>query len=194
MVHGFDSGATIKSTLEKRLGIRITFIIFTDSKSLYECLVKLGTIREKRLMIDLMCLCQSYERREISHICWVNGGCNPADAMTKYKCSNALRDFINTYTIKIDNNEWVERDETAEEFGQYCPYITILFCLLPVYDDVMTYYISCNIWWLICMMINDISFNDRKRGSGLMYINIPIFWKEGNTKNKKIILQPSLLP
>lgn len=112
MVHGFDSGATIKSTLEKILGIRITFIIFTDSKSLYECLVKLGTIREKRLMIDLMCLCQSYERREISHICWVKGGCNPADAVTKSKCSNALRDLINTNTIKIHNNEWVEREET----------------------------------------------------------------------------------
>ena len=111
MVHGFDSGATIKSTLEKIFSMRIPLIVCTDSKSLYECLVKLGTTREKRLMIDLMCLRQSYERREITHICWIKGDCNPADGMTKSKCSNALRDLIDTNTINIDNNEWVEREE-----------------------------------------------------------------------------------
>jgi len=58
-------------------------IIYTDSYLLYECLVKLGTIKEKRLMIDIITLRQSYERRELTEVRWINRQDNPADAMTK---------------------------------------------------------------------------------------------------------------
>ena len=58
-------------------------IIYTDSYLLYECLVKLGTIKEKRLMIDIIALRQSYERRELTEVRWINRQDNPADAMTK---------------------------------------------------------------------------------------------------------------
>ena len=58
-------------------------IIYTDSYSLYECLVKLRTIKEKRLMIDIMALRQSYERRELTEVQWINRQDNPADIMTK---------------------------------------------------------------------------------------------------------------
>jgi len=43
-------------------------IIYTDSYSLYECLVKLRTIKEKRLIIDIIALRQSYERRELTEV------------------------------------------------------------------------------------------------------------------------------
>ena len=58
-------------------------VVYTDSYSLYECLVKLGTTKEKRLMIDIITLRQSYERRELTEVRWINGQDNPADAMTK---------------------------------------------------------------------------------------------------------------
>ena len=56
MAHGFDIAAATKSTIDKALQINLPLILCTDSKSLYDCLVKLGTIAEKRLMIDIMCL------------------------------------------------------------------------------------------------------------------------------------------
>jgi hypothetical protein len=60
MAYSFDIGATIESTLEQILRIKtLTLLLCTDSKSLYDCLVKLGTTQEKRLMVDLMCLRQS---------------------------------------------------------------------------------------------------------------------------------------
>ena len=49
-------GAAIKATVELQLGIKLPLILCTDSKSIYECLVKLGTTQEKRLMVDIMCL------------------------------------------------------------------------------------------------------------------------------------------
>jgi hypothetical protein len=56
MVYGFDMGAAVKSIVDRALEIDLPLVVCTDSKSLYECLVKLGTTQEKRLMIDVMCL------------------------------------------------------------------------------------------------------------------------------------------
>jgi hypothetical protein len=109
MSNGFDMASAIKSTVEKILGITLPLTICTDSKSLYDCLVKLGTTQEKRLMVDLMCLRQSYERREIAEIKWIDGDSNPADAMTKSKACSALRNLIDTNKINISVTEWVER-------------------------------------------------------------------------------------
>ena len=109
MAHGFDMGASVKSTVDKVLQIDLPLVICTDSKSLYECLVKLGTTQEKRLMIDVMCLRQAYERREIAEVKWIKGNSNPADAMTKAKPSNALTQLLDTNTLQLDVEEWVER-------------------------------------------------------------------------------------
>ena len=56
MVHGFDTAGAIKATIDKILNIKLPLVLYTDSKSLYDCLVKLGTTQEKRLMIDVLSL------------------------------------------------------------------------------------------------------------------------------------------
>jgi hypothetical protein len=43
MVHGFDIGASIKATIKRILEINLPLVLCTDSRSLYDCLVKLGT-------------------------------------------------------------------------------------------------------------------------------------------------------
>jgi len=45
MAHGFDTRAAIKATIEKILQLKwLPVILCTNLKSLYNCLVKLGTI------------------------------------------------------------------------------------------------------------------------------------------------------
>ena len=56
MTHGFDIAVAVKSTIDKILQISLPLVLCTDSKSLYDCLVRLGTTQEKRLMIDVMSL------------------------------------------------------------------------------------------------------------------------------------------
>ncbi len=109
MVHGFDVGAVLKSTIESILKQCLPMIFCTDSKSLYDCLVKLGTTQEKRLMVDIICFRQSYKRRKIIEIKWIDDDSNPADAMTKAKPCHALQELINTNTISMKASGWVER-------------------------------------------------------------------------------------
>jgi hypothetical protein len=72
MIGGINMSFAISSTLTiiaKQLGLpTIPIIVCTDSYSLYECLVKLGTTKEKRLIIDIMAIRESYENRELFKI------------------------------------------------------------------------------------------------------------------------------
>jgi hypothetical protein len=109
MINGFDVEAVIKSIIERMLHISLSLILLTNFRSLFDCLIKLDTTAEKRLMIDLMCLRQSYERRQIAEIRWIDENINLADAMTKSKLCNALINLIDTNTIELKITEWVER-------------------------------------------------------------------------------------
>jgi hypothetical protein len=68
MIHDFDVDSMLKATLTKMLDVVVLLILATNSKFLYDCLVRLRTTIEKRLMIDVMILRQCYERREITEM------------------------------------------------------------------------------------------------------------------------------
>jgi hypothetical protein len=112
MVNGFDIGAAIKKTIENITKINnLPLLLCTDSKSLYECLVKLGTTHKKRLMVDIMCLCQSHERHEITEVIWIDRDSNPANAMTKSRPCQVLKDLIDSNKIDLRATGWVERNQ-----------------------------------------------------------------------------------
>ncbi len=96
MAYSFDIGAVIKARIKLQLNISLLFILCTNFKSIYKCFVKLRTTQEKKLMINVMCLRQLYERHKIAKVKWINGDSNFADAMTKNKPSSALKQFIDT--------------------------------------------------------------------------------------------------
>ncbi len=68
MIHDFDVDSVLKSILIKMLDVIVSLILVTNSKFLYDCLIRLDIIVEKRLIIDVMILRQFYERREITEI------------------------------------------------------------------------------------------------------------------------------
>jgi hypothetical protein len=105
IVRGVDIAIAINITIKmitEQLGFPQTpIVVCTDSYSLYECLVKLGTTQEKRLMIDIIALRQLYERREITEIRWINEKDNLADAITKFTPNKALEKLINTNQLGV---------------------------------------------------------------------------------------------
>ena len=120
LVHGIDLSIALGTTLQKittQLSTpNIPIIACTDSYSLYECIVKLGTTKEKRLMIDIMATRESYERHEIEEVRWILGNDNPADALTKANGSKALEQLIATNELAIHKQGWVNRAlKTTEE-------------------------------------------------------------------------------
>lgn len=92
-------------------------VLCTDSKLLYDRLVQLGTTQEKGLMIDAMCLRQTYEKRLISEVKWIGGEINPADAMAKSKACPTLAQLIDTNRVKLRTEGWVERMSTGVTGG-----------------------------------------------------------------------------
>jgi hypothetical protein len=114
MVNGVDAGISFNTTINMilaKLGIpNIPMIVCTDSFSLYECLVKLGTTKEKRLMIDIMSMRQAYEKQEIFEVRWINGNDNPADAMTKSTPNQALQALIDNNTLTVGIQASVKRN------------------------------------------------------------------------------------
>jgi hypothetical protein len=65
---GIAFAITLKIIIIRFNQPEILLVICTNLYSLYECLVKLGTTQEKRLIIDILALRQSYERRKIAEI------------------------------------------------------------------------------------------------------------------------------
>ena len=104
IVAGFDIATTLQSTIKGIIQAKIPLILYTDSYSLYDCIIRLGTTAEKRLIIDIMGLRQSYERREINEVRWINGNCNLVDAITKERCCQALKQLVDNNAIKLKIN------------------------------------------------------------------------------------------
>ncbi len=105
MAYSFDIVAVIKAIVKLQLNISLLLILCTDFKSIYKCLIKLGTTQEKRLMIDVMCLRQLYKRRKIAKVKWIYGDSNPVDTMTESKLLLALKRLIDTNWIKLKTVE-----------------------------------------------------------------------------------------
>lgn len=106
---GFVLAVSISQVLQE-LGFQpIPIVIYTDLYLLYKCLVKLGITKEKRLMIDIMALRESYENREIQEVRWINRRDNLVDSLIKKTPNTSLTAFVDNNAIDIRVEGWVNR-------------------------------------------------------------------------------------
>ncbi|PMD67706.1 uncharacterized protein K444DRAFT_515980, partial [Hyaloscypha bicolor E] len=54
MAYSFNIGALVKSIINRILEIELLLVVYTDLKLLYEYFIKLETIREKHLIINII--------------------------------------------------------------------------------------------------------------------------------------------
>jgi hypothetical protein len=98
--------------------ILISLILITDSKLLYDCLMRLSIIVEKRLMIDVITLRQFYEDREITKMIWIHDINNSVDSIIKIKSSTVLKTMIDINQINLNIFEWMKRATTRKIINQ----------------------------------------------------------------------------
>jgi hypothetical protein len=118
LAQDFDHNVAFKATLFAILDRFVFFVLCTDFKSLYDCLVKLDTTQKKRFMINVISLRQSYERRKITKIKWIHDINNSIDFIIKSKAFTILKTLIDINTINMNINEWIERsfiDKTDDQ-------------------------------------------------------------------------------
>ena len=56
MAYGFNISTLVKSIINKILEIKLLLVIYMNSKLLYKYFIKLGTTREKYLIINIIYL------------------------------------------------------------------------------------------------------------------------------------------
>ncbi len=107
MIHDLDVELILKSIFIKLLDkkILISLIVIIDSKSLYDCLIRLSITIEKRLIIDVMTLRQFYKRREITEMIWIHEVNNFVDFMIKKRILSTLKTMIDINKIKLNTTE-----------------------------------------------------------------------------------------
>lgn len=91
------------------LGSMISLILYKDSKSLFNCLVKFKTIQEKQMIIDMMSLRPLYKQQEIIKVKWFHRHYNPANSITKAKPLSVFKTFINTNCIILGSIKYVKQ-------------------------------------------------------------------------------------
>ena len=97
-----DMKTALEKTIKRMLQFYLLLMTCIDFKILYKCFVKLKIIYKKHLIIDVMNFRQSYERREITEIWWIDENNNSADFMTKIKTSSILKILINNNRINLN--------------------------------------------------------------------------------------------
>ena len=68
--------------------------MMTDSKILFDVIIKCLDTTEKRLLIDFFAVREGYRRQEICNIAHVRSAYNPADSFIKLTANSVLKKFF----------------------------------------------------------------------------------------------------
>lgn len=108
LADGFDIAYSLKHDLQKLMGKRVPITLFTDSLSLFDTITKATTTLEKRLMIDVENVKETYVKHELEKLGYVRSQHNPSDAFTKVMKCKALDEALEG---RLDHpvEQWINR-------------------------------------------------------------------------------------
>lgn len=110
LADAFDYAFMLKHDLEVLLQQPIPIQMLTDSKGLFDVIVKAGKTAERRLMIDIAACRQAYERHEIGDIAFTRSEYNLADCMTKIMHPAQLMNVMRTAHLEHPVEQWIIRN------------------------------------------------------------------------------------
>ena len=112
----FDYSYLLKYDIEQLLQQRIPLQMFTDSKSLFDVIVRASMTSERRLMIDISATREAYERHEIADIGLIGSEHNLADCMTKIMAPKQLLHVLSTKKLNHPVKQYVIRKSSEKVY------------------------------------------------------------------------------
>lgn len=114
----FDSVFALAADLEMVYGRKLEIYMYTDSKQLFDAMIKGKRTQEKRLMVDIMAARQSYRRFEITRVGLVKCVDNRADGLSKINDNVALDRLLDLFVDKTPVVEWIDRETLTQSSPQ----------------------------------------------------------------------------
>ena len=108
----FDFAYALQKDLHHILGFRSPIIMYTDSMSLFDTITRLTNLTEKRLLIDVTVLRESYSKAEIANIAHVSSQKNLADCLIKKVRSKELEKVMLLGKFDVVVNKWIIHNES----------------------------------------------------------------------------------
>lgn len=106
--NSFDVGVAIAHTYGILLGVTVWINVYTDSRTLIDAFVTLCCMTEKCLLIDIAGLREPCRRGDIAGFSWIRSRYNLADPLTKYSNDSVLHQVLETRTICMTVEQWIE--------------------------------------------------------------------------------------
>ena len=100
LVQGYDNGMALKHSISAILGRDVQIAIYIDSKGVWDAVVSLRSLTEKRLLIDIACLRQSFGTGELKSFYCIDTALNPADAFTKERPCPAFQEVLDSGRLR----------------------------------------------------------------------------------------------
>lgn len=106
--HCLDYALALSNELRSILGRKIQTILFTDSKCLFNTITKLPTVSEKRLLIEIAAIRETYTTGDLSNFAHVSSRHNLANVFTKAKADNTmLLNLMSSGNILHPVSQWI---------------------------------------------------------------------------------------
>ena len=108
----FDMSLVIKHDLQNIMGKVVPLSMFTDSLSLLDVLTRAKVTTERRLMIDLQTVKESYDKKEIDNVSFIRSEYNISDALTKIKKDSILLKTLKSGKLDHPVEQWIIRTKS----------------------------------------------------------------------------------
>ncbi len=106
--HCLDFVLGLSHDLSNILQRKVSSVVFTDSKCLFDTITKLSTVSEKRLLIDIAAIREAYTNGDLTNLAHVASKFNLANVSTKANADTTmLRELMRTGKLTHPINQWI---------------------------------------------------------------------------------------
>lgn len=111
----YDYCFTVTHDLTEALGFKLAIQLFADSNSIFDTIMKLSSVSENSLPMNLTALLQSYASGEIQTIVHLLPKFNINDLLTKKMHHPLLSSLLQTGKLSHPVNRWILHTEPSKK-------------------------------------------------------------------------------